>query len=195
MLSQKLKQELEYYEKLYFALDEPVPYKGGLKVYPVLVKDYYKFYTALTCITMNKNVKKEKYIDDKGNEAIREVSNPQGISMSYLAYLISCMQQNDIGPLVTSQVITLLEMVFHIQNGIYCPNCEKQCGGDEDKLEDVRAKTFTTYENLSNGLRVFDSIQDKDEKISKQREYLNHILTCPVCGGNRREVFSIKNQG
>lgn len=195
MLSQKLKQELEYYEKLYFALDEPVPYKGGLEVYPVLVKDYYKFYTALTCITMNKNVKKEKYIDDKGNEAIREVSNPQGISMSYLAYLISCMQQNDIGPLVTSQVITLLEMVFHIQNGIYCPDCEKQCGGDKDKLENIRAKTFTTYENLSSGLRAFDSIQDKDEKISKQREYLKHILTCPVCGGNRREVFSIKNQG
>lgn len=190
MLTPKLKQELEYYEKLYFALDEPVPFKGGLKVYPILVKDYYKFYTALSCMTMNKNVRKEVFVDENGNESIREVSNPEGISMSYLVYLIRCMGQKDIGPMITSQVISLFEMVFHIQNGIYCPCCEKERNTQEDRIS-----SFISYEDISEELRQLDSIKDKDEKLKKQQEYLNFIFVCPECGGKRREVFTIKNQG
>ena len=36
----KIKDNLEMYEQVYFTHDEPVPLKGHLKVYPVLVKDY-----------------------------------------------------------------------------------------------------------------------------------------------------------
>ena len=34
--------KLKYYEQAYFSNDEPVPFVGGLKIYPALVKDYYK---------------------------------------------------------------------------------------------------------------------------------------------------------
>ena len=35
--------KLKYYEQNYFSNDEPVPFVGDLKIYPVTVKDYYKF--------------------------------------------------------------------------------------------------------------------------------------------------------
>ena len=58
-LSEQLQEKIDFYEKFYFALDEPVPFKNGLYIYPVLVKDYYKFYTYYSCLTMDKNTKKQ----------------------------------------------------------------------------------------------------------------------------------------
>ena len=65
---------------MYFSLDKPVPFKGGLKVYPVLVEDYYNFYGCFPCLTMDKNTK--TIIDEMGRP--KKISNPQGIAQSYL---------------------------------------------------------------------------------------------------------------
>ena len=35
---------IKYYEQCYFTYDKEIPFKGDLNVYPILVKDYYKFY-------------------------------------------------------------------------------------------------------------------------------------------------------
>jgi len=83
-----LKDKLELYEQIYFALDKPVPIKGDLESYPVLVKDYYNFYSCLNCLTMDKTIKYEP--DEYGR--MKKVSNPKGIGQSYLEYLIEQMQ-------------------------------------------------------------------------------------------------------
>jgi hypothetical protein len=82
---------------VYFSLDKPIPFKGGLMVHPVLVEDYYNFYASFPCLTMDKNTK--TIIDEKGRP--KKVSNPKGIAQSYLAYLIEMMEDPNNGGLTT----------------------------------------------------------------------------------------------
>lgn len=200
MIDNKLKEKLEFYEKYYFALDEPVPFKKGIYIYPVKVKNYYDFYSAIPCLTMDKNVKKEKYTDEKGEEKIREVSNPKGIGMSYMAYLIEQMKSDDFGSTLTSQLMTLLELVLHEKNGLYCPKCLEQLGNDVSiykatskrkfKLEsgkEVIMDSITTYQDIANDIRNMSD----EEKI----QYFTVKSICPHCGAERKEIFSIKSKG
>jgi|GEM_PF-4789263 len=92
IISKELQEKITIYEQAYFGLDEPVPFVGGLKIYPVMTKDYYRFYSNLSCLTMDKTVKKVKSEDEHGRVVYKDVANPEGISMSNMAYLINCME-------------------------------------------------------------------------------------------------------
>ena len=93
-LSEELKKKLDYYEQAYFYTDSPVPFLGDLKIYPVMSKDYYNFYSNLSCLTMDKTIIKTIVKNEEtGKEEEKIKPNPKGISMSYEAYLIS---QNNI---------------------------------------------------------------------------------------------------
>ena len=129
MISEQLQQKLDLWEKCYFSLDDAVPFKEGLKVYPALVKDYYKFYSCFPCMTMDKNTKMALNEDGR----MIKISNPKGIGMSYLAYLIESMSDEQFGQSLTSQVIGLLELIFHVENGFFCPNC-----GSELKYSEIK---------------------------------------------------------
>ena len=72
MDDQQLQRLIDSYEQFYFTHDDPVPFKGKLKIYPVLVKDYYKFYSTVSLFTQNKN----------------EDPTGKGIAMTHLDYLI-----------------------------------------------------------------------------------------------------------
>ena len=181
-ISQKLQEKLQVYEQAYFGLDLPVPFKKDLFIYPVTVKDYYKFYSNLSCLTMDKNVVKKKQLNDKGFEEIIEVSNPKGISQSYMAYLIEQMENDEYGSILTAQVIALLELVMHIKNGFYCPNCHEGELKYSDMLIDIKK-----IEN--------DSTLSDDEKLKKKREYFLLNSVCPHCGQPRRDIFCIKDTG
>lgn len=176
MLTDELRQKLDFYEKYYFALDEPVPFRQDIKVYPVLVKDYYKFYSLLPCLTMDKNVKKIKVVDEEtGMEKEQTVSNPLGMSMSYMSYLCEMMMDNEFGPALTPQVTALLEMVLHIENGLFCPNCHSE-------------KSKVSINELVEDLRKYDNEMDKIA-------YYQQKTICPECGERLREVYSIRDNG
>ena len=183
-LSEKLKQKLEVYEQAYFGLDLPVPIKNGnLQAYPVQVKDYYHFYSNLGCLTMDKNIKKVKVLNEKtGIEEIQEISNPKGISQSYMAYLIEQMEDKDYGGQLTAQVIYLLGLVLHIDDGMFCPECDDQ--GITFKEIAVKMKEIESDSTLSN--------EEKEEQ--KKQYYLSNAI-CPICGKPKREIFSIKDTG
>ena len=101
-LSEELKKKLDYYEQAYFYTDSPVPFLDDLKIYPVMAKDYYRFYSNLSCLTMDKTAKRVIQKDEKtGEDKEVTVSNPEGISMSYMAYLISQMEDKQYGQLIT----------------------------------------------------------------------------------------------
>lgn len=101
-----IEDKIKYYEQKYFSNDEPIPFIEDLKIHPVLVKDYYTFYSSIPCFTMNKN------------------EDNEGIVMSNLEYLFYRMQKDEtLGML--NQFITILELVFNIDYGIRCPRCNK----------------------------------------------------------------------
>lgn len=198
MISKELQSKLDFYEQVYFALDDPVPFRGGLQIHPVLVKDYYNFYACLPCLTMDKNSK--TIIDETGRP--KKVSNPDGIAQSYLAYLISQMEDVSNGQTVTQQVMGLFELIFHIKKGFYCPDCGKEVrydviySGMAEHIESVKKEAKEIYN------KQFTDGQDHEvptevmaEVIQKSKlTYLGEALTCE-CGGALRDIFSIKNSG
>ena len=206
-LSEQLQEKIDFYEKFYFALDEPVPFKNGLYIYPVLVKDYYKFYTYYSCLTMDKNTKKQKYMDKdlftgQEVEKVRDVSNPKGLSMSYMAYLIEMMEDEDFGRVITNNVTSLLELVLHEENGLFCPNCFHG-RGSADYLEppewDPERDDYARGGNVEKGNEVLSfkkiarDLYGKEE--AERHAYFAEHAVCPHCGGIKREVFSIKDSG
>ena len=180
MISEQLQKKLDLWEKCYFSLDEAVPFKDNLRVYPVLVKDYYKFYSCFPCLTMDKNTK--MVIGEDGRPI--KVSNPKGIGMSYLGYLIESMQEGEIGAALTSQLIGLIELVFHEKNGFFCPNC-----GEEILFEEIKNE-------LDNIIKeIVESKGTKEQIDIAKIEYFKEKMKCKKCGSNMREIISIKNEG
>ena len=184
IISKELEQKITVYEQAYFQTDDPVPFKGGLKVYPVMARDYYKFYSTLGCLTQDKTVKKVKYVDENGIEKEKEVANPEGIAMSYMNYLIKQMEDEKIGGFVTSQVIRIFELCLHEKNRLYCPECGKKMEDEEiaKKLIELDKETANLGEDIS----------DEDRQL-KRLQMLQSLSAC-VCGGQMREVYSIKNE-
>lgn len=91
-----------------------------------------------------------------------------------MAYLIEMMQDKDYGKMLTTYVISLLELVLHEKNGLYCPNCGKEKG-------------VLTYDKIHNDIGLLT----KEE----QERYLRENIYCKNCGGLMREVYSIKDTG
>lgn len=184
IISKELEQKITVYEQAYFQTDDPVPFKGGLKVYPVMARDYYKFYSTLGCLTQDKTVKKVKYVDENGIEKEKEVANPEGIAMSYMNYLIKQMEDEKIGGFVTSQVIRIFELCLHEKNRLYCPECGKKI---ED--EEIAKKLIELDKEIAN---LGEDVSDEDRQL-KRLQMLQSLSVCE-CGGQMREVYSIKNE-
>ena len=180
MISEQLQKKLDLWEKCYFSLDEAVPFKDNLRVYPVLVIDYYKFYSCFPCLTMDKNTK--MVIGEDGRPI--KVSNPKGIGMSYLGYLIESMQEGEIGAALTSQLIGLIELVFHEKNGFFCPNC-----GEEILFEEIKNELDSITKT------IMESKGTKEQVDIAKIEYFKEKMKCKKCGSNMREIISIKNEG
>ena len=96
-----IKDKIDLYQQIYFTHDEPIPFKGDLLIYPVLVKDYYQFYSLIDIFTVEKN-------EDKTGI---------GISMTNLDYLIH-MTKSDFPDheIVVRKIIAMFELIFHIKN-------------------------------------------------------------------------------
>ena len=178
MISEQLQKKLDLWEKCYFSLDEAVPFKDNLRVYPVLVKDYYKFYSCFPCLTKNTKM----VIGEDGTPI--KVSNPKGIGMSYLGYLIESMQEGEIGATLTSQLIGLIELVFHEKNGFFCPNC-----GEEILFEEIKNELDSIIKT------IMESKGTKEQVDIAKIEYFKEKMKCKKCGSNMREIISIKNEG
>ena len=180
MISEQLQKKLDLWEKCYFSLDEAVPFKDDLKVYPVLVKDYYKFYSCFPCLTMDKNT---KLVMNEDGKPIK-VSNPKGIGMSYLGYLIESMQEGEVGATLTSQLIGIIELVFHEKNGFFCPEC-----GELIMFEEIKKELDGIIKP------IMESKGTKEQIDMAKIQYFREKMKCKKCGADMREIISIKNEG
>lgn len=207
MLSDKLKEKLELYEQIFFGMDKPVPFKNDLFIYPIKVKDYYTFYSNLSCFQMDKTVIKSKEIDEFGREKIVSNPNPKGISQSYMAYLIEQMENEEYGRQLTNQVIQLLELLFHIKNGFFCPNChdELTIHIDDNKNEEFREKINSEFGELPYEEMLKDVLKiekegkqnglNEDQILLEKQKYFIEKSVCPICGSQRKDIISINDDG
>lgn len=163
-MNAKLKQKLDYYEQVYYSLDKPVPFKGGLEIRPVKVKDYYEFYSSLPCIQMDKS--RKTIIDDYGRP--KQVTDIEGIQMNYLTYLSKKCSEDS---LVLAQLIQLLELVTGIKQGMYCPSCGKEM----------------SYEEITDGMDIF-----VDNIVNQERESYEAERYVKVEGINKRAAEMIE---
>lgn len=160
----KLQQLIEYYQQVYFTHDDPVPFIGKLQIYPVMVTDYYLFYSLIDIFKLDKNA------DITG----------VGISMTHLGYFIYHMKQDtEEAQIFTNKAIKLFELIFHIKNGIKCT-----CDDHND--------TFLAYSDLLAEL-VLEEKKIEDSKEELTDDQLVHILSkirkCPKCGQQREDII------
>lgn len=150
-LPEDIAREIWSYEDSYFCNDLPIPFKG-LNIYPVLMKDYNIFSAVIDCCTLNKNL------------------DAKGITKTHLDYLCSLFEDNGpSGKLWLTKFTKLIELSFHVKNGLKC----KKCG---------KVISYTEYQE-----KVIQNI----EKLKKEKKQvdLNNLppVACEECGG---EEFS-----
>lgn len=140
-------QLMKFYEQKYFTHDEPVPFKKHLKIYPAIVREYYDFYFNILCFKMNKN------------------EDPEGVSMSHLGYLLHKLDDEQTGAQTRVQLINLLEMIFHIKNGLKCPKCGN----------------LITFDEINSEIEKINTISDKTTKEVFLQKYIEEITFCMKC--------------
>ena len=109
-LSPSIVNELNRLDSRYFQFDAPIPFKDGLMIYPVSVKNHDEFLTASACLTLNR------------------MESAEGITTSNLGYLLLKMNDKknpDEAAAYSQYFIRICEMIFHINYGIKCNKCGK----------------------------------------------------------------------
>lgn len=144
---EQILQLMKFYEQKYFTHDEPVPFKKHLKIYPAKVREYYDFYFNILCFKMNKN------------------EDPMGVAMSHLGYLLYKIDNEETGKQVYNQMISLLELIFHIKNGLKCPNC-----GD-----------LITFEQINKEIETINTISEENTRNLVLKQYLEDVRLCTKC--------------
>ena len=118
---EELHHLMKYYEQAYFTYDDPVPFKK-FEVYPVTVKDYYKFYAAIGVMKMDKN------------------SDIEGVAMSNLGYLIHMIENSENGRSLYNQFITMIEMV-----SMPVGRCSKEISLSSKTSRTLRPKPISAF--------------------------------------------------
>lgn len=154
----QFQQKLEYMEQVFFANDTPLPFKGDLKIYPVKIKDYYKFYSLVSCFTMDKNT---------------DIEN-MGIKKSHLDYALFMAEKDKTG--FGMRFVELLKLVFNLENAIICDN--KECDFEEQEIYGFYAQLFALQEEYK-GANI-DRRKEIEDKVDS-------LCRCPKCGTPLRE--------
>lgn len=147
---------------------------------------------------MDKNTKIT--IDEMGRP--KKVSNPQGIAQSYLAYLIEMMEDTQNGNIITQQVMSLFELIFHIKRGFYCPNCGREIVYSEamaqmdDHIKNIQNDAQELYQQQFDDEEKHSIPQDimKDIIYNAKLNFFEKLIKCE-CGGELRDIFTIKKSG
>ena len=220
MIDKNLQEKINLYEQLYFTYNEPIPFVGGqLKIHPVMVKDYYNFYSFLPCLTIDKNIK--EIINEDG--IVEKVSNKEGMRKSYLKFLLDEIENKDDvekARRLNSQLYSLLELIFHIPSSIYCPECEHtktysealtgyeefiELKEKEEIPEIERAIKQSIEQHESNFLQTEEGKAILESTLQMYTQRVRHTAAntfmeeygykCPKCGAKMRDIFSIKKDG
>lgn len=155
-LPDRIVNKLEQYENEYFREDKPVPFCGML-VYPAKVRDFEAFSACTGCLTLDKN----ETID--------------GLRKTHLDFLAMKIQDEKEGPFWSYKFSKLMEIIFHIDNGLKCKKC-----GHVIKYED---KEMLDYIDQLNKFKEKATQQKVEDIMSEQEEIVFPKIVCPECQG------------
>ena len=167
-------KEIAFYEDKYFCYDEPVPF-CGLLLYPVTLRNYNEFFSVIDCLTLDKN------------------KTPEGIKYNHLDYMLLQTVQKEDGVIWSYKFSRLIELIFHIQNGIKCKDCGNVISYESyfKKIEENKdQKDFKLVCNKCSGQNLYELIKfesvnqttkkkmiiDQHEITSKDYEKLRKIV-------------------
>lgn len=152
-------EEIKGYENSAFKEDKPISF-GKLTIYPVTVHDYELFFTVSSCLTFNKN------------------ETPEGLRMTSIDYIYNKLNDPQEGKIWSYKLHSLLELVFHIKNGIRC----KKCG------EVIQYSDPAFLEYASNMQKLIVGLKDQQN----QKLELQNIpkLKCPHCQNDDMKEFN-----
>lgn len=172
-INKQILEDVEYFRDKYYTYDLPIPFKEGLTMYPVYVKDYNEFLSCSACLTLNKN------------------DTPEGIRMTNIDYLVSKMKDKEEGPLWSLRFTKILELCLHIKSGLKCPKCGKFMSFedfykkyDDPTIEDKNSilicecgekfeETVKFVQNEKKRMEfILDGVKVDTQEFNKLRQYL-----------------------
>lgn len=107
-LKKDIVNELYYLDSEYFQFDLPIPFKEGLVIQPVNIKNYNKFMICSECLTLDRT------------------QDPDGILLSSnLEFLLLKMTSKEEGAKYSQYFLNICEMCFGIPYGVRCIKCGK----------------------------------------------------------------------
>lgn len=169
-LKKEIIEELEWLDEYYFQYDKPIPFKSDLIIYPILTQNYTEFLKLSDCLTLNKN------------------ETTEGLMQTHLDFLVSKMEDREIGQYWARKFSRLLELIFHVKNGIRCNQCKTIISLPEflqqleEQKEGVACKNCGST-NFEEVIRYIENSKGKKELIingvtitSKDYERLRQIV-------------------
>lgn len=160
--TKQILEDVSYFKDKYYTFDEPVPFKDGLVIYPVSVRDYNEFLSCSVCLTLNKN------------------DTPEGIRMTNIDYLVSKMKDPNEGPLWSLRFTRILELCLHIKSGLRCPKCGKFMSFEEfyQKYEDPNIEDKNSVLDCECGGKFEETVKfapDEDDPRKKTGFIFNGV--------------------
>lgn len=156
----------------YATIDEPVPLKDGLLIYPILVKDYYTWHHCSDILNIDKN----------------SIPDVQIIQMNYLDFLLQVAIADDtivdgditIGMYRTIQLLDILALCFHIEK-------------NEIKVQTKGKHIVLVLKDIEVNHNEFEQFM-KIVKFQNIYQYDDTYID-PEVKKTIEEYYSIKNQG
>ena len=199
-LTYEMAVELHLAEQQYFFWDLPVPFGEKLKLYPVNVRHYDDFMDAVSCLLLDK----KQFSPNAKPEDIKKQ-----LKMTDLEYLLSKMDNTE----WMMKLITLVELVFHVKNGMKCPHCGEVMDFNDYKnaaqklfqelvekarlkeaeaaksaeVVDEEVKEVEDSENENAAEEIQDSSPEKQEEEKTEGDSEAEetpTIRCPSCGGD-----------
>lgn len=180
-LPKEIVDELYRLNDQYFQFDKPIPFKEGLFIYPVNVRNHDEFLVASECLTLDK------------------MSSVEGIQTSNLGYLLLKMndKENPMEAAKFSQyLIRICELVFHIKYGVRCVKCGKVYDYYEfltkamDKEHPFHCECWKDGEEEDFDINIKYKLNEK----TKQRELLvNGVCITPKEFDLLRQIIMYQN--
>ena len=168
-INKQILEDVEYFRDKYYTYDLPIPFKEGLTMYPVYVKDYNEFLSCSACLTLNKN------------------DTPEGIRMTNIDYLVSKMKDKEEVPLWSLRFTKILELCLHIKSGLKCPKCGKFMSFEEfyKKYDDPAIEDKNSILICECGEKFEETVKfapDEEDPRKKDIEALLPGVNCGACG-------------
>ena len=112
-----------------------------------------------------------------------------GLSLTDLQYVFHLVEQEG-SYVFRDQFIGLLELVFHLDNGLYCDHPECEGYGNIIAYKDIRPKVEKLTLEL---MQKYQSVENGEQLLKAEKhQKMGEMQLCPHCKRMMRDVYEFK---